>query len=410
MMIEGKDNVLILTGSFGEGHVQAAHAIKQAINIRSPKTEATIVDFMEWVHPNLYPLSHYVYMKSLKTCPHIYGYMYEKTYDQSVFSKTINTLLSGGMKKALQMLKMVQPSVIVSTYPFASSVISKLKEYGLITIPLVTVITDYSYHSSWLHPYTDHYLVGSYNMRQKLIRLGISGSKISCTGIPIKPSFLKQRKKEDILKKYHFRPDLPTVLIMGGGDGMMGNGILETEKLNDIPFPVQFIIICGHNEKLRVRLNKQLISSKHIFHIKGYIDYVHDVMAVSDVMITKPGGVTTAEALAMELPMILYKPLPGQEEDNARFLIHSGVAVQAEDGREVIEQITCLLSNQRELEAMKVQTRQIQNKESAFRALKIIDRSKDIQYHEPPEMPTQFLKRKRYARMRKKSLLMNQGQ
>ncbi|GER73192.1 MGDG synthase family glycosyltransferase [Weizmannia acidilactici] len=402
-----KDKVLILTGAFGEGHLQAARAIEQAMKIRSPEADPVVIDFMEWVHPALYPVSHYVYMKGIKKFPNLYGYMYYKTYQFNTFSKTLNAFFSLGMKKTLRMLKMVRPTVIVSTYPFASSMISKLKEYGLTDIPLVTVITDHTHHSSWLHPYTDHYLVGSYKVRQQLIRLGIPGRKISYTGIPIKPSFLKPVNKNALCEKYHLDPDLPTVLVMGGGEGLFGNGLFTAEKLDAVPFRMQLLIVCGHNEKLRVRLMNDLEGTRHAVYVHGYIDYVRDLMAVSDVMITKPGGVTTAEALAMELPMILYKALPGQEEDNAAFLTQAGAAVEAADGHDLIRRLISLIQNKEQLEKMKRNTLNIQNREAAFRALSVIYQSKVSRLLNAPDPQMPFVAEGKYARMRKKALLMN---
>lgn len=402
-----KDKVLILTGAFGEGHLQVARAIEQAMKIRSPKADPVVVDFMEWVHPALCPVSHYVYMKGIEKFPNLYGYLYRKTYGRNALSKTLTGLFSTGMRKTLRMLETIRPSVIVSTYPFASAMISKLKEYGLSDIPLVTVITDHTHHSSWLHPYTDHYVVGSHMLRRQLIRLGIPGRKISCTGIPIKPSFLKPVNKQALYKKYSLDPALPVVLVMGGGEGLFGDGLFTAEKLDAVPFRMQLLIVCGHNEKLRARLMDDLKGTKHKVFVLGYIDYVCDLMAVSDVMITKPGGVTTAEALAMELPMILYKALPGQEEDNAAFLTQAGAAVEAPDEGTLIRCLARLNENRAQLAKMKRNTLSIQNREAAFRVLSVIDQAKYARLiHSPdPEMPDTA--HGKYARMRKKALLVH---
>jgi processive 1,2-diacylglycerol beta-glucosyltransferase len=287
-------------------------------------------------------------------------------------------------------------------------VISKLKAYGLIDIPLVTVITDHTHHSYWLHAYTDHYLVGSYQVRQQLIRLGIPGRKISYTGIPIKPGFLKPQNKKELCAKYRLNPDLPTVLVMGGGDGIFASGLFRVEKLDTIPFSIQLLIVCGHNEKLRAQLEQNLKGTKHAVYIKGYVNDVTDLMAVSDCMVTKPGGVTTSEALAMELPMILYKALPGQEEDNAAFLIQAGAAVQAADEQDLLQKLIELLKHRERLAKMKNSTKNIQNKEAAFRALHVICQSKASKWMDTPKRQIPFMIRGKYSRMKKKAWLMNQ--
>ncbi|MDP4085518.1 MAG: glycosyltransferase [Bacillota bacterium] len=375
MMINGKGKILILSGRFGEGHLQAANAIKEAAGIEAPNVETIVLDFFEWAYPSLFPISHYVYMKGIKTFPQVYGFIYQKTYRDNVFSKKLNSLFSIGIGKMLSLLQSEKPSVVVSTYPFTSSIISKLKEYGLTNIPLVTVITDHTHHSYWLHPNTDQFIVGSNEIKEKLIKLGIPSHIISCTGIPIRKRFLENRNHGDLFKKYDLHPKLPTVLIMGGGEGLIGKGILNSKELEEYPKKLQLLILCGHNEKLRQQLKSELLFSKHSITILGYTDHVDELMALSDIIVTKPGGVTTSEALAMELPMLLFKPLPGQEKDNAQYLVNAGVAVQAKDSSELFYELSKMLENPMILARMKENAGMIQTKQAAFNALGVIHQS-----------------------------------
>jgi len=265
--------------------------------------------------------------------------------------------------------------VVVSTFPFAAGILSKLKEYGLTNVPLVTVITDHSTHSYWIHPFTDHYIVGSNGVRQELIQQGISGEQITCTGIPIRTKFLQPLKREALIQKHGLHPDLPTILIMGGGEGLIGEELLNTDTLDALPFKAQFMILCGHNEKLRNQLEDRLYSSKHHILLFGYIEHVQELMAISDLIVTKPGGVTTSEAIAMELPMILYKPLPGQEQENALFLTKSGVAVKVNDTSELMTSISNVLDNSAVVLRMRKNAKSLNRKEAAFDAVDIITES-----------------------------------
>lgn len=375
MFIKNGEKILILTGRFGEGHQQAAKAIQEAANVEVPNVETEIVDFMASAYPNLYPISQFVYMKGIKKFPQLYGFIYKKTYETNYFSQKLNSLFSVGMRKMLKLLQEVKPTVVVSTYPFASSVFSKLKEYGLTNVPLVTVITDFTHHSYWMHPFTDQYIVGSQEIRSKLIQLGIPAESVASTGIPIRTNFLKRWDRKEIIQKYQLETDIPTILIMGGGDGLIGDGFLNNQTLERIPHRLQLIILCGHNDMLRYQLHKELIHSKHRIEIKGFTNNVDELMAVSDIIITKPGGVTTSEALAMELPMLLYKPLPGQEEDNAKYLMNAGAAIQALNPSELLSQLSLMLENEVLLARMKKNARRIQKKKAAFYALTIINHS-----------------------------------
>ncbi len=372
MFIKNEEKILILTGRFGEGHQQAAKAIQEAAMSKYPHLETKVVDFMAWAYPNLYPVSHYVYMKGIKKFPQLYGLLFQKTYESNYFSQKLNSLLSVGIRKMLTLLQQEKPTVVVSTFPFTSSVFSKLKEYHLTDVPLVTVITDHTHHSYWLHPFTDQYIVGSKEIKEKMVQNGIPSERVADTGIPIRTRFLKKPDIHTLIQKYNLEEELPTVLIMGGGDGLIGKGFLNKNTLETISQRLQLIILCGHNEKLREQLEKELIQTKHRTVIKGFTDCVDELMAVSDLIVTKPGGVTTSEALAMGLPMLLYKPLPGQEQDNAKFLLKAGAALQADNPFELASQISAIIGNKLLMARMKKNANQIQAKKAAYCALEII--------------------------------------
>ena len=145
----------------------------------------------------------------------------------------------------LKLLQEVQPTVVVSTFPFAAGVMSKLKGCGLTHIPSVTIITDYTDHSYWIHPYTDQYIVGSSLVRHALNRQGIADSKIADTGIPIKSKFFEHHSRKDLSVKYGLDFDLPTIMVMGGGHGMIRDGLSTFRELDSLPHPIQLIIVCG---------------------------------------------------------------------------------------------------------------------------------------------------------------------
>ncbi|WP_312468838.1 MGDG synthase family glycosyltransferase [Neobacillus sp.] len=371
-----KDKILILSSTFGEGHQQVAIAIREAVQSRLPDAEPVVVDFMAVAHSYLYPISRYVYMKGVKKLPSLYGYFYQKTRRVNPFSIKLNSFLSTGMGRMLKLLQEVQPSVVVSTFPFAAGVMSKLKECRLTNIPSVTIITDYTDHSYWIHRYTDQYIVGSSLVRHALNRQGIADSKIADTGIPIKSKFYEHYSRKDLSIKYGLDFDLPTIMVMGGGHGMIRDGLLTFRELDALPQPIQLIIVCGHNEKLRHQLKEELKDSKHCIHLTGYIDYVHELMAISDFIITKPGGITISEAMAMKLPMLLYSPLPGQEQDNAQFLVQAGVAMQAENLADLRKKLFQLLYTPKFLVGMKENVKRFHMKGTNFDALDVIVRTK----------------------------------
>jgi len=372
MNVLNKEKVLILTGNYGEGHIQVAQALYDAIVIRYPNLEPVIFDFMEWVHPFTNQFSRFLYLQGLKKFPQLYGYIYQKTRRVNKLSNLMKSILATGVGRMVKLIEEIQPSVVVSTFPLAAAVMSKLKSYGLTDIPTVTTITDHTDHSCWIYPFTDQYIVGSGVVRDSLKRLDVEENRIALTGIPIRQQFSQTLHRDEILEKYGLDPRFPTVLVMGGGCGMIGDGNSTIQEIDALPEPIQLIIVCGHNEKLRLELKEKLKGSKHRIHLTGYINYVHELMVISDLMITKPGGVTTFEAIAMELPMLLYKPIPGQEQDNVKFLVRSGVAVQAETDLDLINYLTDFLRNKERLQKMRENSKQFHPKESAFASIEVI--------------------------------------
>ncbi|MEH7413811.1 glycosyltransferase [Neobacillus drentensis] len=371
-----KEKVLILTGNYGDGHIQVAQALHDAIEMRYPSLEPVVFDFMEWVHPYSNQFSRFIYLQGVKKFPQVYGFIYQKTRKVNKLSNVMKSILSTGVGRMLKLIEEVQPTVVVSTFPLAAAVMSKVKSLGLTDIPTVTTITDHTDHSCWIYPFTDQYIVGSKIVRDSLIELGVEENRIAHTGIPIRQQFSQAFQREEIFAKYGLDPHMSTILVMGGGCGMIGDGNSTIEEIDALSKPIQLIIVCGHNEKLRMQLQEKLKDSKHRIHLTGYIQYVHELMAISDLMITKPGGVTTFEAIAMELPMLLYKPIPGQEQDNAKFLVRSGVAVQAKTNQELMDRLSTLLGKKEILQEMRENTKQFHPKESAFASIEVIMNNK----------------------------------
>ncbi|WP_462410776.1 MGDG synthase family glycosyltransferase [Neobacillus sp. Marseille-QA0830] len=382
-----KDKILILSASYGDGHTQVADAINEAIHLTHPNAESVMMDIMQWLHPFLFPVSHYVYSRMIKRFPQVYSYFYKKTRERSSFSIWLNELMTTGMGSMLEMIRNMQPSVVVCTYPFAAGIMSKLKENRLVDIPLVTIITDYTDHSYWVYPYTDQYIVGSKEVGDRLVALGVESDKIQHSGIPVHKKFVKSQPRESLASKYQLNPNTFTLLIMGGGEGFIGKGLSTFLALEYLPDSIQIIIVCGRNKRLKLRLEEQLSTSKHHILLLGYCDNIHEWMSLADLMITKPGGVTTSEALAKELPLLLYRPLPGQEEDNAKFLVESGLALLAENDEDLISKVTGIMEDTKPLDLMRQRSRLFHSKSASLDALEAIIQTRHLENHPYPAVP-----------------------
>ena len=352
--------LLILSASYGEGHQQAALAVRDALMDENPDLDLQIVDYLEMVHPMLNSVARYCYMKSVRFAPALYGLFYKGTSriaPSSLIQRRLNHL---GYEDLADYLRAYKPDVILSTFPTPAGVVSMLKEQGLIDIPAATVITDHAIHSQWIHHYTDHYFVGSEHVKRGLMIRGVDERRISVTGIPVRPAFLAANNRAEVRAKLGLEDDYPTLLIMGGAYGVLGDIVQICEELFQSDRRAQLIVVCGRNEKLRQTIEQLSKDAKNPVWVFGFTREVHELMAVSDLIVTKAGGLTISEALAMELPMLLYRPIPGQETQNATFLVKSRVAVLARTRRQVLGHIDRLLRDDgTRLRRMRVNTNTI---------------------------------------------------
>lgn len=368
----GNQKVLVLTGQYGEGHKQAANAIQQAMALQNLHVDAVVLDPASLVHPTLDLISRNVFISGVKKFPSLYHYFYEKTRQDNLASTILKGMNRLGIWRLLEFLNKMKPVTIVSTCPVASGMISILKEQGFVDIPLVTVITDYSAHSYWIYPHTDAYLAGSEGVRKGLEELGVPGSRIVVTGIPVDPKFTGDHNKRLLRRKYGLEKGMPTVLITGGGYGMIGKGNGVFQSLENISKRLQIIVVCGHNDRLYNQLGEQLSKSKHNVFLKGYVDHIEELMAVSDIMVTKPGGLTVSEAIAMNLPMLLFPSIGGQEHDNTQFLLETKTALLALDAADLCNKIELMLKDHGVLASLQYHGKQLQRKRTAFDAVEVI--------------------------------------
>ncbi|CAM3767311.1 MGDG synthase family glycosyltransferase [Alicyclobacillus pomorum] len=358
--------LLILSASYGEGHQQAAVAIRDALKNMSPHTEVKIIDYMRSVHPMLDSVMKYCYLNSVRFAPALYGWFYKGTSQippSSIIQRQLNSL---GIDEMEETLREYQPDVVLATFPTPAGVVSYLKQQGKVDVPLATVITDHAIHSQWIHPFTDAYFVGSEHVRKGMLARGIPSDAIHVTGIPVRPAFLQSFDREALCKKYGLRPEIPTVLVMGGGYGVMGDVNQICEELFQYPYPVQVIVVAGKNKRMKMQLDEAVKTATRPAWVYGFVSEVYELMAVADLMLTKAGGLTISEALAVQLPMLLYRPIPGQEVQNAKFLVRSGVAVLARNRKQVSEHLYDLLvKNPEKRASMKAKALKVRKVNSA---------------------------------------------
>ncbi len=363
--------------------MQAAKAIVEASALYSPGVAVEVIDLMARVHPRLHTFERYCFLQWVKHFPSFYGYMFQKTRVDNSISQLLKQLRLFSIQRMITLLQESKPTVVVCTFPPAAAAISMLKERGLLDLPSVTVITDHTDHSYWIHPHTDLYLVGSGLVRSALQRRGVPKARITVTGIPVRPSYSQNLDRRELRAKHGMNQGAFIVLVMGGGEGMIDKALIGQMKSGSLPPNVQFIMICGRNRKLKDNLQKELEGRPNVL-LKGYVEDIHEWMAMADVLMTKPGGLTTSEAMASRLPMLLFEPRLGQEQDNAQYLISAGAAWECGVG-ELKQQLQRLMDNRRILDEMKKRAGEFMHSDSARLALTEIT---NMQQYAPREART----------------------
>lgn len=361
--------ILIFYASYGGGHLSAANSIKQCIDDNFKDCETKLVDCMEYVNRPVNKITTTAYKELAKKFPWAWGEVYSHSQKGPLahISSASNNLLA---KKLLKLLKEYQPDIVISTHPFGSQMVSYLKRKALVDCKLATIMTDFAPHDQWLvgKDYVDYYFVSHEKMRQELINSNVAENTVFATGIPLSNRFLMHFDKDEIMKSMGLNPDKRVILFFGGGE--FGLGRDKTVKiLNSFITHVknhQIVAIAGKNEKMKIAFDKLVVetNSESFVKVLAYTKQVPELMSISDLVVTKPGGLTTTESLASGLPIVAINPIPGQEEENAKFLEDEGVAIWLKKNDDYDEIIADLLADEDKLHQMKVNTKLLAKKNS----------------------------------------------
>ena len=389
--------VLIMSASTGGGHNRAARAIKEELTnktINGITIDCEIIDSLKIVNTTMDKVISRGYEKSAKYTPKAWGGVY-KLSESSLISRNefkdnpLTSLMSRKLKKLLDDTK---PDLIIGTHPFPMIALSTLKKHSdlysccesssftesihkyyknLKVPPLITVLTDYTTHSAYIQNEIDYYIAGDEYVKELLIEDGIEENKIKPFGIPVEKSFLTHRNRQTVLSELNLDPNKFTVLLMGGSFG--AGSIKDTlAELINIDRDFQIIVVTGRNKSLKEKLEKTLISneltSTKKITILGFTDKMNDLLASVDILVSKPGGLTTTESLLKEVPMIVPYFIPGQEEENLDFLSNYGASLRTSKKYTLSVILKVLIDNPKKIETIK----------NNIRSIKKLNASQDI--------------------------------
>lgn len=343
---------LILSITAGQGHNQTAMVLSKHFN--DVGIECKYLDVYNYVNPILSDYVNKLYLMSTKSIPKIYGGVYRMCEKREITAETgvhgmtklTNSVFS---KNLIKLIEDEKPDFIICTHIFAALLVTYVSSISEVTAKTIGIVTDFTIHPYWEDSLLDHYIIASEKLTIQGVKKGFPENKFIPLGIPIDTKFANRIDKKEARKMLNI-DDKRSILFMSGsmGFGDVTKEILELDKL-DLDF--QIVSICGNNKKLKAKIDA-LPLNKKIYNY-GYVDNVDVFMDACDCIITKPGGLTTSEALVKQIPMLINNPIPGQEDRNVEFLLNAGAAMKISSTNPIDEAIYQLFIDERQVEHLR---------------------------------------------------------
>lgn len=363
--------ILLLYISILSGHHRAAMAVEKALKFLNPDAQVFSINSFNYTNPILEKIINKAYMGIIKKTPEVWEYLYD---NPKIVKKTQNLkelIHRHNSSKMKGLIEDFKPDVIACTQAFPCGMVADYKSTFKSSIPLVGVLTDFYPHSYWIYEAIDRYVVASEEAKAKLLENGIAADKIYVYGIPIDISFTERLSQSQIFKHHGLKDGIKTILVMGGSGGL-GPIKRIVAALDRINTPIQIIIVTGTNARLYAYFNRRISRFRNKVLVAGYANNISEFMTISDLVITKPGGLTVSEALSKSLPIVIVNPIPGQEAKNTQFLTQKRAAVRADNEEELAVLVENLCRMPSKLKAMKAQAAALSKPESAINIAKLI--------------------------------------
>lgn len=353
--------------------MRAAQAVELALREVDPSAEVKNIDVLTLTNKPFRQIYAKAYLDLVNLAPHVLGFVYDymdRPREKSARDWLRNSFEKINLLKLCDLLECENWDVIVNTHFLPAEIIASLRKKRKIRTPQITVTTDFETHRLWKNDPCDHYTTATEEGAEYLASFGIDPRTITVTGIPVHPIFSRPKDRAECLKKHGLKDDRPIILQLSGGFGVgpiekLYQAILSVEK------PIQLISVAGKNEKVRKQLEAIEVPSRHRSKVMGFTDQIDELMCVADLVVSKPGGLTTSEVLARGAAMVIFNPIPGQESRNSDYLLESGAAIKINNIATLATKLTNLLEDPARLTALKANATRIAKPQAAFDVAKI---------------------------------------
>jgi processive 1,2-diacylglycerol beta-glucosyltransferase len=370
--------ILVLSASVGAGHLRAAEAVELALNELDPEATVENVDVLKLTNGVFRRVYGQAYLDLVNKMPHALGYFYDlldrKPSPQQKSDRLRRLVQRLNLGRFLKFLGKEPWDAIVNTHFLPAEIIAGLKRKGKLVTPQLTTVTDFETHRLWVNEPCEQYFTATAEAAAHLHSWGVPTSSISVTGIPIHPAFSHLQNRDDCLTRHGISGNRPIVLQLSGGFGV---GPIEKiyRAVLDVELPLEVVVVAGRNAVLKKKLEQIEPPDRHVTHIVGFTTEMDELMSLADVVVSKPGGLTTSEVLARGAAMAVVNPIPGQESRNSDFLLENGAAIKINNLSTLAFKLTELLRDSKRLATIKANARRLGRPRAAFdvakRALEI---------------------------------------
>ncbi len=372
--------ILVLSASVGAGHLRAAEAVEAALKELDPQADVQNVDVLKLTNAMFRRVYGQAYLDLVNRMPHVLGYFYDmldrKPSPQQKSDKLRRLVQRMHLGRVLKFLDKQSWDVVVNTHFLPAEIIAGLKRKKKFAAPQMTVVTDFDSHRMWANEPCEQYFTATDESAVNLQSWGVPAAAVQVTGIPIHPVFSRPKDRAECVAKHGLKGDRPIVLQLSGGFGV---GPIERiyRAILAVDVPLELVVVTGRNAKIKAELERVEVPEQHLAHVLGFTTEMDELLAAADVVVTKPGGLTTSEVLARGAVMAIINPIPGQESRNSDFLLENGAAIKLNNISTLPYKLTNLLRDSKRLASLKAHARRLGRPQAAFdvarRALAVVD-------------------------------------
>ncbi len=370
----------VFSASVGAGHVRAAQAVELALRATLPTADIRNTDVLTLTNAAFRRVYGTTYLDLVNHAPHLLGYMYDMLDKPSTSGKARMDRLRRLVEKLnlAAFIKEVKggrgtpgPDLVVNTHFLSAGIIAGLRRKRRLAVPQVTVVTDFDAHRLWVNEPTERYFVATEDAAATLGGWDVDRERITITGIPIHPVFAEPKERAAACERLGLAGDRPIVLQLAGGFGV---GPIEAihQSILAVPTPLEVVVVAGKNAEAKKKVESLPCPKAHRRTVLGFTDRMDELLAAADLVVSKPGGLTTSETLARGAVMVIVDPIPGQEGRNSDYLLENGVAIKSNSLAALPGKIERLLADPKRLATMKARSKSLGHPDAAFAVAKAV--------------------------------------